>query len=54
MRLSGTFTVESVEEVGGSFAVELVRKSGMGNLQMVMHEEPEVGEEFDFVLKSRE
>lgn len=53
MRLSGTFAVESVEEVGGSYAVELVRTSGMGNLRVLMDEEPEVGDEFDFVLKSK-
>lgn len=52
MRLRGTFVVSEVEEVGGKFAVEMVRRDGIGNLRVVLDEEPEDGEEFEFLLSS--
>lgn len=52
MRLAGTFVVKSVEAVGDRFAAEMVRRGGMGNLRVVLDEEVEVGDEFEFVMKS--
>ncbi len=54
MRLTGTFVVKSVEEVDDKFAAELVRKGGLGNLRIVLDGDVEVGDEFEFVLRSRE
>ncbi|MBS1263576.1 MAG: hypothetical protein MAG715_00759 [Methanonatronarchaeales archaeon] len=52
MRLTGTFVVKSVEEVDGKFAAGLVRRAGLGNLRIVLDEEVEEGDEFEFVLRS--